>query len=690
MGIRTLISPTTTETTHTNMFSFRRGDRSAGTVKAPSTCKDLDSPLDTETVPTKKPRNDNNNNNSSNLQALFRFLTLGKSDQKSNRRRKRRRNNRKGGSPGGALLGSTNSTVHMSGIRKSTSTHFTRSTNGGHSSAFMVYDPLVEPMTMEDFLRCEELAAFEQQQEEVGSSSHVHDQTLPTETIEQDGDFVVGAAVHCTQEELCTCAEGVASEYCTSGKPHRVPPPESYYEMTKNEHAELGNIQFEFDALEQAQEESMFRVQPILCIEAEVPGDITSGETIFSHPLIVEAAESLFVTVRPRLLEPQDEEEDQDDSHSHAIDQSASSFASLRSTTARSTKRKRLGDKRYFTNSSCRTRVRILDDKGIDVLPPTEHMTAVEVVTAMVRGLEAYHLLNSNSIIPKYLRLLLEEEAGKLQVLSKTRLREIQGTAVFGVFDAVAAEVELAALDGILSTRSGALVRQKVVQVTYDSRKLSYCALVRHALCRAGATIIYHQSNEERVVAKLEVQQFEESRAMKQKLYGNAKVCCNSTDDRDNEEKNEEGDEDNDMESIPPLPAIKLTEYFGNMRAACNPKPALRGSILRFVPLTDLQATKANRLIHLQKFNEAMHLLSPRQGLIAMQALQAHRSRDFQDVVDVPIGSAWSQLCTDAAAISELHQRAMIAGTLRCCDDDEASDSPTEDPTEEYEDPYLQ
>lgn len=397
---------------------------------------------------------------------------------------------------------------------------------------------------------------------------------------------------------------------------HRMPAPESYFEMTKNENDELGCIQFEFESMEEAQEAAELRQMPILCIEAEIPGDVNTGQTIFSHPLIVEAAESLFVTVQPRQLEPQDDE----------------------------------NNRRFFCNSSCRTRVRILDDKGIDVLAPVEHMSIAEVVSAFVRGLESYRIH-----IPQYLKLLFEEETGKLQVLSKTRFREIQGEAVFGMFDPATAEVEFAGLEGVLSTRAGALVRQPVVRVTYDSRRLTYGELVRHALRRTGATTIYYKTNDERIAAQLEVQHFHDYRKV-QRRYADD-VTEDST------------------------PDIKVVQGYGNVRADRCPKPALKKSILRFVPLTSLQATRANRLIHYQKFDEAMHLLSPRQGLIAMQALRAHHSKDFHDVVDVPICNAWNELCfTGENEISPLIEKLHYVG-----DDEEDTESLTDD-----EDPLLQ
>lgn len=481
-------------------------------------------------------RSNNKSSKEFNLRTLFRLASNHKG---ANSRRKTKKSGSSGVRP-----------THS----RSISTHLTGSTTNRSSIGF-----LLDPVAVDNFPLGGELAAFEETKEEIVDSDELGANDL--------------AHNDCASNPL---------EKGETKPQHRAP--ESYFEMTKNENEELGNIKFEFDSLEEAQAEAARRQRPILCIEAELPGDIETGQTIFSHPLIVEAAECLFVTVHPRQLEPQDDEND-DTQH-----------------------------RRFFCNSSCRTRVRILDDKGIDVLTPVEHMSTAEVVSALVRGLESYRVQ-----VPQYLKFLLEEETGKLQVLSKTRFREIQGEALFGMFDSVHAEVELAGMDGVLSTRSGALVRQQVVRVTYDSRRLSYGALVRHALRKTGANVIYYETNDERIAAQLEVQHFHDYRKVQQRYADD--VTEDST------------------------PDIKVLEVFGNVRASHCPKPALRGSILRFVPLTSLQSTQANRLIHFHKFDEAMHLLSPRQGLIAMQALRAHHSKDFHDVVDVPICDAWHELC---------------------------------------------
>lgn len=175
--------------------------------------------------------------------------------------------------------------------------------------------------------------------------------------------------------------------------------------------------------------------------------------------------------------------------------------------------------------------------------------------------------------------------------------------AVFGMDDSALGEVEFAGLDGIISTQAAFLGQQRIVEVSYDSGRLCFCSPIRYALRRNIGDIIYYQSNDERVAAMMEVARVNET--------------------------------------------SKVTEFLGTIQLDYDPKRALRRSLLRFVPLTGLQATRANRLVHLGRFNEAMHILSPRQGLIFMQARRKNMQQSCKELVDVPIFKAWMSLCCD-------------------------------------------
>jgi hypothetical protein len=89
---------------------------------------------------------------------------------------------------------------------------------------------------------------------------------------------------------------------------------------------------------------------------------------------------------------------------------------------------------------------------------------------------------------------------------------------------------------------------------------------------------------------------------------------------------------------------------------------------MRYVPLTDLQADRANRWIHMGCFHEATHLqLSPRQEAILMKSYSNVSSRT--DGVDVPIvdpgHSAIAPVCQDATVqnhnVNRIHEYIYLA-----------------------------
>lgn len=316
---------------------------------------------------------------------------------------------------------------------------------------------------------------------------------------------------------------------------------------------ELGAIKCQYSSMEEATRESIRRGKPILCFDVETPGDKVKGQEIFAHPLVVEAAESLFVLLRQ-------------------------------------------------TPKKCRqpvppTSVRILDQSGVDLVVGIggDALSLASMASLMICGLKALQLS-----IPTYLMLLEEEESGKVKHRPDGCLQRTGRQAFFGMSDSQVGEVEFGSLDGVLATRTGFIGRQMVLQVTYDSTKLSYSNLTLIALQKCMADVVYYGSNDERIAAIVEV-------------------------------KRVEGHCD-------------IVQYTGPVQPGLDSKHALRQTMLKYVPLTDLQATRANRLVAMGVFNEATHLLSPRQGLILMKSMHSATRRTFTDVVDVPITQAWSSL----------------------------------------------
>lgn len=349
--------------------------------------------------------------------------------------------------------------------------------------------------------------------------------------------------------------------------------PDDIYKLRRYPHEELGAITYHYSCLEEAKCEANRTGKPILCFAIQIPGDQDVGREIFSHPLVVEAAETLFVTVR-----------------TSTNDQVTSNSMS----SCRSSKR-------------CRTEVRVLDNSGIDVVVGISDnlISLASMMSLMVSGLNSLR-----QPIPTYVLLMEEEACGRLRYSSSGAAQRIDRQAVFGMEDSQIGEVECGDLEGVLATRVGYIGRQRVVQVTYDSSRLCYGNLTHFALQRKIADIIYYRTNDEKIAARMEVQRME----AKSDLVHHTSTCTIQPD--------------------------------------VDPKHALRQTMLRYVPMTDLQATKANRLVAVGVFNEAMHLLSPRQGKILMTSMRSATKRKFDDVVDVPIVRAWNRLSGQSAAVA--------------------------------------
>jgi hypothetical protein len=328
---------------------------------------------------------------------------------------------------------------------------------------------------------------------------------------------------------------------------------EASCQIKKHEFEELGCMRFHFVLFHHALEDSRTTRRPVLLVQAEIPGDTEAGREIFSHPLIVEAADSLFTTVF-----------NNDEDYSCSASRSPS-------------------------GKSRRTRVGFFDELGKEIGQSlsADMLTRAGIAEAMIATLE-----RCDQPVPKYLLLLYDEERGRIKPGPFGLPVPCYHRAVFGMDDStLLGEVEFAGLEGVISTRAGFVTRQKVVEVIYDWGRLCFGSVIHYALQRKIGDIIYYQTNDERIAALIEIERVKES--------------------------------------------SKVTEFLGNIQLDNDSKRALRRSPLRFFPLTELQATRANRLVHLGRSNEVMHLLSPRQGL----------KISLKDVIDVQILPAWMSLC---------------------------------------------
>jgi hypothetical protein len=344
------------------------------------------------------------------------------------------------------------------------------------------------------------------------------------------------------------------------------------YQLTKNEHVAFGYLRIQFECLQAAMGYSKVAEKPIFCLEAQLPGDEEAGREIFSHPLIVEAIESFFVTLY--LKDGTATTEEARDDHYHPDHPGHC--------------------------TSVHTRASFLDECGKQLVAPIYscRLTRAGCTAAIISALEA-----SGQAVPEYLRLVLEEESGRTGIDDNGLPTARDFRAVFAVDDAASAEVEIARLDGVLATRAGRIHAQSAVEVIYDPGQVSFSTLVRLFLKCGFCQTIYYQTNDERIASLVELERANESAVIMTDLAGNLFQC----------------------------------DHY-------DPKRALRQTPMRYVPLTDLQATKANRLVHLGKFNEAMHLLSPRQGLILMDAIRK-AAKSLFEVLDVPTLDAWECVC---------------------------------------------
>lgn len=200
-------------------------------------------------------------------------------------------------------------------------------------------------------------------------------------------------------------------------------------------HKELGAVRWrrDFDA---ALAESKKTGKPVLILFDEVPGCqtcVSFGETVLSHPLIVEAAEELFVPVAVfNNIEGADR-------------------AVLKSF-----------KEREWNNPV----VRIVDAQRKELTPRVDgDYSPRGVVAAMAAALK-----KSGREVPGYLTLLAQE------VGDSEREK-----AVFSMHCFWEGEAKLGGLDGVLATRTGFVDGKEVVEVTFDPSRLKSAMLLSKA-----------------------------------------------------------------------------------------------------------------------------------------------------------------------------------------------------------------
>lgn len=202
-------------------------------------------------------------------------------------------------------------------------------------------------------------------------------------------------------------------------------------------HPELGKVSWR-RGYTGAREESKRTGLPLLVLFDEVPGCSTVqafGAEVLSHPLIVEAAETLFVPVAVF-------------NNTGGEDQTVL--------------------ERFHEPAWNNPVVRTLDAQEQQLaLRLDGDYTVLGLASTMREALR-----NARRPVPAYLDLLIEEERARASS---------PATATFAMHCFWEGEVSLGAVDGVLKTEPGFTGGREVVRVTYDRQRLSQGALARAA-----------------------------------------------------------------------------------------------------------------------------------------------------------------------------------------------------------------
>ncbi len=220
---------------------------------------------------------------------------------------------------------------------------------------------------------------------------------------------------------------------------------------------ELGHVGWlrGFDAaLETARRDN----KPLLVLFDEVPGCATCtgyGDNVLRHPLVVEAAETLFVPVAVYNNAPGDDE------------RTLKSF-----------------DEPAWNNPV----VRIVDSQRKDIVPRLDgDYTVGGLVRTMVTALE-----KSDRSVPAYLRLLAEESTARSGKLER---------AAFGMHCFWEGEGKLGDIPGVVATQPGFLGGVEVVDVAFDARRIDFADLVAKATKMQCATRVFCRTDAQQKAA---------------------------------------------------------------------------------------------------------------------------------------------------------------------------------------------
>ncbi|KAI2504507.1 peptide-methionine (S)-S-oxide reductase [Fragilaria crotonensis] len=268
------------------------------------------------------------------------------------------------------------------------------------------------------------------------------------------------------------------------------------------------------------------------------PDAVAMGTSVLSHPLLIEAAESLFIAV---FID---------------IAGTSSDDAQLLA--------------RYHENRHHDTVVRIVNYKGRDLAVKLEGS--------------------------RYSK----RSAALIDVPSKA-VRTTAKVIVFTTKATKKAEVGFGELNGVIAVECGKISGNRAVKVTYDPEVIDCKAVFLHAIFHVYVESVYWTDMHQMMSVQ--------SQLLK-------------------------------VDDPPLLEELGSTPFTRGK----DPKHFLRTTLLKYVPLTSLQALKANLAISKDQNELVDDLLSPRQ-LAIFNAVET--KPPGRETVDVPISDAWRRLQKD-------------------------------------------
>ncbi len=220
---------------------------------------------------------------------------------------------------------------------------------------------------------------------------------------------------------------------------------------------ELGKVKWNRD-LAKAKKQSASSGKPILVLFQEVPGCQTCqdfGNQPLSHPLLVEAMETLFIPVLVYNNKPEDE-------------QILKSF-----------------EEPSWNNPV----IRYLNQHGADLIPRKDGVWSTEsTARRMVESLK-----KAGQTVPNYLNYVA-------QIPSKSLSR-----ATFAMHCYWEGEAQLGSLNGVHSTRSAWVGDKEVVDLTFDEKTINYGKLLAVAKKFECASTVYAHDDNQFEIAKKQV-----------------------------------------------------------------------------------------------------------------------------------------------------------------------------------------